>query len=158
MPTTTRKSTTKKTSAKKAPIKPIDLFIGEFPTGTMFCDKNRKEHNDYKKLALVFNEGDILWYVDEKTLPSKIRYKILQESRDMIRKMEVKYLSEINARKSKMDWYVHKGFLTPEEADSRRKYEQAWADIEYKKDRQRYLDYVSKREKAIHTYPEKRRR
>lgn len=155
--TTTRKTTSKKTSAKKTTKKPIDLFIGEVPTGTIYCDKNREEHNDYKKLALVFNEGDILWYVDEKTLPSKIRYKILQESRDMIRKREDRYLSENNARKSQMDWYVHKGFLTPEEADSRRKYEQAWADFEYKKDRQRYLDYVSKREKAIHSYPKRRR-
>lgn len=156
--TTTRKTTPKKTSAKKASKKPIDLGIYVFPTGIMYCDKNREEHNDYKKLALVFNEGDILWYVDENTLPSKIRYKILRRSRDMVRKREDRYLSEINARKSQMNWYVHNGFLTPEEADSRRKYEQAWADIEYKKDRQRYLDYVSKREKAIHTYPEKRRR
>jgi len=155
---TTRKSTTKKTSAKKTTKKPINLFIGEVPTGTIYCDKNREEHNDYKKLALVFNEGNILWYVDENTLPSKIRYKILQESRNMARQREEQYLSEINARKSQMDWYVRNGLLTNDEANSRRKSEQAWADHAYKTNRQRYLDYVSEREKAIHTYPAKRRR
>lgn len=56
--TTTRKST--KTSAKKASKKPIDLFMGVFPTGIMYADMNRRENGDYKELCLRRNYFSII--------------------------------------------------------------------------------------------------
>ena len=139
--TTTRKTTSKKTSTKTATKKPIDLGISIFPGGVFFVDKNRKERGDYKTLAVVRFNGVIDWYVNEKTLPSKIVYWILKESRRSVQNFE-RTFNNFNKYRS------NNPFNTKEKEDYER----------YLDERNEYFDQISNREKAIHSYPAKRRR
>lgn len=152
---TTRKTTSKKTSAKKASKKPIDLFMGVFPTGIMYADMNRRENGDYKELAFVFFNGVIRWNVDKKTLPSKLVYKILKESRDNARKHEADNIE----RNRILDTYILRNVNNKNPKANDWIIEKRWdTNYAYKQERQKYLDYLADREKAIHTYPAKRRR
>ena len=139
---TTRKST--KTSAKKTTKKPIEPRMAIFPGGIVFLDINRRERGDYKHLAMVRPNGVILWYIDEKTLPSKIKYWILKESRKQVREFEKRY---DNFNKYRNNPNRQHDFIKDFEDNER-----------YINERNEYLDQIAEREKAIRTYPAKRRR
>lgn len=141
---TTRKTTPKKTATKKNSTKPIEPRMAIFPGGTVFLDINRRERGDYKHLALVRPNGVILWYIDDKTLPSKIKYWILKESRTQVREFDKRY--EI-FNKDRNNPYRQHDLIKDFEENER-----------YINERNEYLDQIAKREKAIHTYPAKRRR
>lgn len=186
---TTRKSTTKKTSAKTHTDDIIMKLLNDenkWDTQLKKISTNKSGNPVYLEkligmdidyyinknhIARVNDEtGNIHWYVNEKTLPSKAIYEILKDSRNRIQERENAYLSAIkyyeNQIKEKASWCKKQGM----------NYEQTIRCLEksdYFKTQLDNIDVVknklnelykirnsitSNREKAIHTYPAKRRR
>lgn len=69
-------------------MKDIDLFIGVYPGGTVFCDKNHYKNGDYKELAFVRTYGQIKYSVKPEALPAEIIAAIENESRQYKAKFE----------------------------------------------------------------------
>ena len=185
--TTTRKTTSKKTSAKTdsdkikllSDVIKWDIQLKKISTNKsgnpVYLKKSIGMDIDYyinnNHIARVNNEtGNILWYVNENTLPSKAIYEILKDSRNTILEHENGYLSAIKD----IDNQIKK------EASRCKKqgmnYEQTIRHLEDSDYFRTLLDnrnvvknrlnelyeirnsITSNREKAIHTYPAKRRR
>lgn len=184
---TTRKTTSKKTSAKTHSDK-MKLLNDVFKWDTqlkkistnksgnpVYLEKSIGMDIDYyinnNHIARVNNEtGNIHWYVNEKTLPSKAIYEILKDSRNTILEHENAYLSAIkdidNRIKKEALWCKKQGM----------NYEQTIRYLENSYESKTLLDnrnvvknrlnelyeirnsITSNREKAIHSYPAKRRR
>lgn len=184
--TSTRKTTSKKTSAKTHSNK-MKLLNDENKWGRqlkkistnksgnpVYLEKSIGMDIDYyinnNHIARVNNKtGNIHWYVNEKTLPSKAIYEILKDSRNRILERENAYLSAIkdidNQIKKEASWCKKQGM----------NYEQTIRHLENSDYSRTLLDnknvvnnrlnelyeirnsITSNREKAIHTYPAKRR-
>lgn len=71
-----------KTTSKNAPKKSLLVIIDRGGEGTDFIDGNyyRESGGYVKKYANVSSRGDIVWYINKKSLPEKLVFLILQES------------------------------------------------------------------------------
>lgn len=165
---TTRKSTSKKTAIKKFPKTPVKLLTQDW-TGrsVMYYDiSNYPNSGEYTPLAFVHNNGVIRWDVDKNTLPSKIVYKILQKSRENARKndeqniidneiFDAYILRHYNKDDPKLKSYNLIPVSIPLDLIESKRRDTNW---EYNREKQKYLDTIINREKAIHSYPANRRR
>ena len=76
-------------------MRKTDLFIGVYPGGTQFSDRNRREHGDYKKLAFVRAYGQINYETPREKIPADIVERIERQARKQ------REIFEENARR---DW------------------------------------------------------
>lgn len=102
---TTHKSTTKKTSTKKSAKTPVRLGVADWGIGTSFYDKNR----DYHRMAWVYKSGEIDWEDDKNTIPGKVVFKILQESRKRADESDRHAKEVIKNKERQTKWFVERG-------------------------------------------------
>lgn len=122
-------------------------------------------------IARVSNvNGNILWYIDERTLPSKVINEIYKDSQNTIHEHEKSYLSAIkdmeNQIKKETLWCKKQG-MSYEQAlrhlDSSDYFRTLLYNLNVVKDSLKQLqeirkNIISSREKAIHANSSKRRR
>lgn len=91
----------------------VNLFVGRYPGGTVYCDRDRMENGDYKRLAFVTNAGNIFYKADVSKLSSELIRRIHTDARREREKFMEQFnrLSQVRKYEVIMDHLPAKTFL-----------------------------------------------